>query len=139
MSGFNYKIISILILSSVSGFLFASPNKFSNNKLIKSDSLSIERDLLNEKNIITDRWFTVDKGYHLIGSIICTTGISNSCMQFADIKKEKSIQIGAGSTFALGLGKEFWDGRQKDNIFSWKDLSADILGILIGITLLQID
>ena len=39
----------------------------------------------------------------------------------------------------LGLGKEFWDRNQKDNIFSWKDLSADVLGILIGITLLQID
>lgn len=139
MSNFNYKIILIIIISSLFSFLFASPNKFSNNRLIKPDSLSFESDLLIETNIITDRWFAVDKGYHLIGSIMSTIGISNSCMQFADIKKEKSIQIGSGLTFALGLGKEFWDGHQKNNIFSWKDFSADILGILIGITLLQID
>ncbi len=139
MSNFNYKIVLIIILSSVSSFLFASPNRFSNSRLIKPDSLSLKNDLLIEANIITDRWFAVDKGYHLIGSIMSTIGISNSCMQFADIKKEKSIQIGAGLTFALGLGKEFWDGHQKNNIFSWKDVSVDMLGILVGITLLQID
>ena len=123
----------------MSNFLFAFSKKFSNNKLIKTDSLSLECDLSTDKNILKDHWFTADKGYHLIGSIISTTGISNSCMQFADIKKEKSIRIGAGVTFVLGLGKELWDRQQKDNIFSWKDLSADVLGILIGITLLQID
>jgi uncharacterized protein YfiM (DUF2279 family) len=139
MSGSDYKILLIIIILLISNFLFACSNKFSNNKLIKSDSLALECDLLSDTNILKDQWFAADKGYHLIGSIISTAGISNSCMQFADIKKEKSIRIGAGFTFMLGLGKEFWDRNQKDNIFSWKDLSADVLGILIGITLLQID
>ncbi len=126
-------------MSLVVNLLFASPNKFSHKKLINPDSLSTTNDLLIETNTIKDRWFSVDKGYHLIGSIISTTGISKSCMQFADIKKEKSIQIGVGLTFALGLSKEIWDGYKKNNFFSWRDLSADVLGILIGNILLQFD
>lgn len=123
----------------VSISLYASPAKFSNKQLIVTDSLSLNNDIINETNNNTDRWIAVDKGYHLIGSIISTTGISYSCMKFADIKKEKSIRIGIGFTFTLGLSKELWDGHKKNNIFSWKDLSVDILGILIGTTLLQID
>jgi uncharacterized protein YfiM (DUF2279 family) len=129
----------VLILYFFCASLFALPVKFSNDRLYSCDSLSSKNSLVNETNTITDRWIAVDKGYHLIGSIISTTGISNSCMQFADIKKEKSIRIGVGFTFALGVGKEIWDGHKNNNIFSWKDLSADILGILIGTALLQID
>jgi len=86
-----------------------------------------------------DRWISVDKGYHLIGSIISTTGITNLNIRFAKIENDKSLFIGAGFTLSLGLGKEFWDGRQENNYFSWKDLTADILGILIGSLLMQVD
>ena len=33
--------------------------------------------------------------------------------------------------FILGLGKEIFDSKQKDNIFSFKDLFSNILGIII--------
>jgi len=128
-----------MLLFLIPGFLNASPTRLLNVKHSNSDSVSANIINLTGANNKIDRWISADKGYHLIGSIISTTGISNSCIQFADIKKEKSIRIGAGLTFALGIGKEFWDGHQKNNIFSWKDLSADILGILIGTILLQID
>ena len=135
----KFKILLILIATFTSVSVNALPAKFSNTLMVQPDSISVDNYREIETNISTDRWIAVDKGYHLIGSIISTTGISNSCMQFADIKKEKSIRMGAGITFALGLGKEFWDGHKNDNSFSWKDLSADILGIIIGTLLLQID
>jgi uncharacterized protein YfiM (DUF2279 family) len=139
VSNSKFKIWLIIIVSFNVVSLSAFPATFYPDKLIQSDSVSVESSHLIETNFKTDRWIAVDKGYHLIGSILSTTGISNSCMQFADIKKEKSIRIGAGFTFALGLSKELWDGHKKDNIFSWKDLTADVLGILIGTALLQID
>ena len=135
----KFKILLILIATFTSVSVNALPAKFSNTLMVQPDSISVDNYREIETNISTDRWIAVDKGYHLIGSIISTTGISNSCMQFVDIKKEKSIRMGAGITFALGLGKEFWDGHKNDNSFSWKDLSADILGIIIGTLLLQID
>jgi len=133
------KIILVLIMSYTTASVYAFPLKMYENLRAQQDSVSIESKPITETNIQLDRWISADKGYHLIGSLISTTGISRSCMQFADIKKEKSIWMGAGITFTLGLGKEFWDGHKKNNIFSWKDLSADILGILIGTVLLQID
>ena len=135
----KFKILLILIATFTAVSVNALPAKFSNTLMVQPDSISVDNNREIETNTRTDRWIAVDKGYHLIGSIISTTGISNSCMQFADIKKEKSIRMGAGITFALGLGKEFWDGHKNDNSFSWKDLSADILGIIIGTLLLQID
>ena len=33
--------------------------------------------------------------------------------------------------FILGLGKEIFDSKQQDDIFSFKDLFSDILGIVI--------
>jgi len=92
-----------------------------------------------ETNINTDRWISVDKGFHLVGSLISTIGMSKSCIRFAEIKQKKSIWIGAGLSFTFGLSKEIRDGYQPNNFFSWKDLSADIAGILIGVALLQID
>jgi len=139
MSGYNNAVLAIIITLFFSNLLFASQSKFSCEKLLDSDSLSIKQNSILETNTKIDRWISVDKGYHLIGSIISTTGISNSCIRFAEIEKNKSIQIGVGFTFAFGLGKEFWDGYHKNNIFSWKDLTADVLGILIGAALLQID
>ena len=131
--------LAILAMILLPIFISASQTKFSCEKLIIVDSLLSKSDADIETNINNDRWISVDKGYHLIGSLISTIGITNSCMQFADIRKDKSMQIGVSCTFTLGVGKELWDSRKKNNFFSWKDLSADVLGILIGIFLMQID
>ena len=40
--------------------------------------------------------------------------------------------------FILGLGKEIFDSKQKDNKFDIKDLLADILGIIIEGLILMI-
>lgn len=119
--------------------LSANHTRFSSNKLIKLDSLSVKLNNDVETNIYNDRWISVDKGYHFVGSLISTTGITNSCIQFADIEKDKSLQIGVGFTFVLSVGKEMWDSRKRQNIFSWKDLSADLLGIIVGSILMQIE
>ena len=40
--------------------------------------------------------------------------------------------------FILGLGKEIFDSKQQDDIFSFKDLFSDILGIVIEGLILMI-
>ena len=40
--------------------------------------------------------------------------------------------------FILGLGKEIFDSKQQDDTFSFKDLFADILGIIIQGLILMI-
>ena len=139
MSVFNRAILVIMAIILLPIVLFSTPKNFTCDNLINSDSLWTEPKVLIETNLNQDRWISVDKGYHLIGSLISTTGISNSCMKFAEIKKDKSIYLGVGFTFTLGLSKELWDGQQNDNFFSWKDLTVNVLGILIGSILSQIE
>ena len=88
---------------------------------------------------VQDNWFSPDKGYHAMGSMISTTLIGQISLKGFDNSTQKSQIIGAGTTFTLGLAKELFDSRQPDNIFSWKDLTANGVGIIIGIILLGID
>jgi len=92
-----------------------------------------------EKKEVDDRWFSADKGFHVMGSMISTTLIGQISLKGFDNSIEKSKVIGAGTTFTLGLAKEFYDSQKPKNYFSWKDLAANGVGIIVGIILLGIN
>jgi uncharacterized protein YfiM (DUF2279 family) len=92
-----------------------------------------------KKTAVQDHWFTADKGYHVMGSMISTTFLGQVSMRGYNRSIETSKLIGAGTTFTLGLAKEIYDSRQPQNYFSWKDLAANGVGILLGIILISID
>jgi uncharacterized protein YfiM (DUF2279 family) len=92
-----------------------------------------------EKKDIDDQWFSADKGYHVLGSMISTTLIGQISSRGFDNSIEKSKAIGAGTTFTLGLAKEIHDSQKPKNYFSWKDLTANGVGIIVGIILLGIN
>jgi uncharacterized protein YfiM (DUF2279 family) len=46
--------------------------------------------------------------------------------------------IAAGAVFTFGLGKEIYDSHKPNNRFSWKDLTANVFGIVVGIILVSI-
>ena len=91
-----------------------------------------------EKENIRDQWFSPDKGYHVMGSLISTTLVGQISMNDFDNSTEKSQLIGAGTTFTLGLAKEIFDSKSPNNYFSWKDLAANGVGIIVGIILIGI-
>lgn len=43
---------------------------------------------------------------------------------------------GVACALAMGIGKEYGDKCAKDNIWSWDDVAADIVGAIIGATLI---
>lgn len=91
-----------------------------------------------KKTSSQDSWVSPDKGYHIAGSMIGTTLIGQMSVRRFDKSVKESQIIGASSTFALGVIKEFFDAGKPNNIFSWKDLAANGVGIVIGIILLGI-
>ena len=91
-----------------------------------------------EKTKISDGWFSPDKGYHLIGSMISTTFVGQLSKRGFNATPQNSQYIGAGMTFSLGLAKEIYDSGKPANIFSWKDLTANCVGILVGVLLLGV-
>ena len=86
-----------------------------------------------------DKWLSPDKGYHVMGSMISTTLVGQISLRSFGTSTEKSQVIGAGATFTLGFVKEINDLHKQQNYFSWKDLAADGVGIIIGIILLSIN
>jgi uncharacterized protein YfiM (DUF2279 family) len=86
-----------------------------------------------------DRWLSPDKGYHVMGSMIGTTLVGQISLRGFGNSVEKSQAIGAGATFTLGFVKEIFDSNKPQNCFSWKDLTANGVGIIIGIILISIN
>ncbi|MGD9489429.1 MAG: hypothetical protein AB7W47_15530 [Calditrichaceae bacterium] len=86
-----------------------------------------------------DHWFGRDKGLHFAGSLISTAAISNYLRRFSGTGKNKSNNIGMGLGFSVGLGKEIMDSRKQNGRFSYKDLIADLAGIICAGVLLNIE
>jgi len=80
----------------------------------------------------TDSWLGVDKALHVTGSMIFMVAVSKNLQRRAAYSKQKAFRVGFGLTIALGSAKEIWDGSKSDNYFSYKDLTADIIGACIG-------
>jgi uncharacterized protein YfiM (DUF2279 family) len=85
-----------------------------------------------------DRWFGDDKIRHAVGSMILTTLSAQIAIRKFDAAQTTGIRTGAGITLGLGFLKETYDQTKEDNFFSYKDLLADIVGITIGILILNI-
>ena len=94
--------------------------------------------LSGKQNKYSDNWLAKDKAKHLIGSFICTIFISKFCMYSYNESRDKSRYMSTGIVFTLGLAKEFADGRNKNNFFSWKDISSNICGIFLSFLILSV-
>ena len=124
----------LLILSYWQGV--AAAEKFNSALLlstVRSDTLQISQKSAG------DSWVGRDKGLHLIGSMISTIALSKTSQTFFDKSRSQSLKLGISITFELGLRKELWDSTKKNNKFSYKDLTANIIGILIGSALLNLE
>ena len=96
-------------------------------------------DSVNKVLVKTDAWFGSDKIRHMTGSMIATTFTAQIARRQFNLSRKDATKIAIGITFSLGLAKETFDHTRRDNIFSWKDLTADLLGITLGVLLLNID
>jgi uncharacterized protein YfiM (DUF2279 family) len=86
---------------------------------------------------IPDLWFGKDKARHLVASFLLVGAASRWYgHQVGMGKKEERIVFGMGATLVIGAAKEVWDGWSGKGRASWKDLAADILGLLAGAYLL---
>lgn len=87
---------------------------------------------------IRDIWLSEDKARHLAGGMIATTFSAQIAMRRFNVSHKEAIRYGIGITFSLGIAKEVFDHTSPNNFFSWKDLIANMVGITIGVILLNI-
>jgi uncharacterized protein YfiM (DUF2279 family) len=81
---------------------------------------------------VNDKWFSKDKWMHLSASYFTTIQSAYALENMLLVKPENSRYISVGITLSFSLGKEFYDVFAKKSIFSWKDLTYDILGAGLG-------
>ncbi|MGD9900343.1 MAG: hypothetical protein AB7T22_14560 [Calditrichaceae bacterium] len=106
---------------------------YSKSDLMKNDSLN------SISKYPADHWFGRDKGLHFAGSLISAAAVSNYLQRFSGTPKNKSKNIGMALSFSLGLGKELMDSGKQNVRFSFKDLIADLAGIICAGVLLNIE
>lgn len=103
-------------------------------KFVETDSSKY----VNPKITLSESWFGLDKGQHFTGSLIGTIMLSQVNNRYFDINKSNSKMIGVGIVFSIGITKELFDSKKNNNIFSWKDLVANVAGIITGIAVMEI-
>jgi len=119
------KIFLILFL-----LVFINTLSAKGHKVFSVDSLYLS----THKSHLTfkDDWIAKDKGMHVVGSFIAAGITMSSLKRFADFSKTRSVNYAVSFSFSIGLFKEIYDGQQNNNQFSYKDLSADLLGNIIA-------
>ncbi len=101
------------------------------------DPESSGRLLLQENNtgnkVKEDKWIGWDKfGHFFVSGFLAGASYSIYHKNF-DNDKESSVYFASILTLGAGVGKEVSDSRKPKNIFSYKDLIFDILGISAGL------
>jgi uncharacterized protein YfiM (DUF2279 family) len=101
-----------------------------NNLLVLAEKLNSSKQ---------DRWFAEDKARHLIGSFMSTILFAQVSEQIHDSPASKNKIFGVSICLTLGVTKEVTDHYKKNNQFSWKDMTANMVGIVCAIFLLGFD
>ena len=78
-----------------------------------------------------DSWFSPDKFDHLFVSAL-VSGCGFWVLQVAHNDEDQSLIYSVGVTVCLGAFKEVYDLHHPDRRASWKDLTVDFIGALLG-------
>jgi len=86
-----------------------------------------------EEKVYNDRWLARDKASHLALSA-ALVGFSYHLLRYEQHKPGASSRnLAAGISIGWGLAKETRDASRPGNHFCYKDLTADLLGVGLGI------
>lgn len=81
-----------------------------------------------------DPWLGVDKAKHVAFSFLWTLGTQYVAVNKGRFSEAQALPISAGTSAAVGLSKEYYDLRMgPTQFFSYKDLVADGVGILLAV------
>lgn len=86
-----------------------------------------------------DRWLGRDKALHAGGSFLLTLSGQYVLVAKGGLSDGDALPLSAGAALGLGLLKETVDaGRETAPLFSWRDLAADALGVLLAALVIEL-
>lgn len=84
-----------------------------------------------------DSWFGFDKVQHVSFSFLWTLGTQYVVVNKGRLSEPQALPISISTSAALGLSKELYDlHRGPQRLFSYRDLVADGVGILLAVGLI---
>ncbi|RKY62292.1 MAG: hypothetical protein DRP96_00625 [Candidatus Neomarinimicrobiota bacterium] len=86
---------------------------------------------------IGDDWFGVDKLKHLSSSFMITTTAYYFQANVGNVSSLNSRRNAGMVTISLGLSKEMFDRKKPNGFFSWRDLTADVMGVGLALFFIQ--
>lgn len=79
-----------------------------------------------------DRWLAVDKVQHVTFSFLWTLGSQYVLTNKAGWSERRALPWSAGGSVSIGVSKEVLDASDPLNTFSWRDLTANVVGIALA-------
>ncbi len=79
-----------------------------------------------------DRWLAPDKARHLLASAFLCGAAFWTLHHHLEQSSRTSLKTAVLFTFSLGAAKEIRDSFAVKGCSSWKDLAADLAGIILG-------
>lgn len=83
-----------------------------------------------------DPWFARDKALHLSYSFLWTLSSQYVLTHKTALSHNEAIPWALTSGFTIGLTKELYDHRRPQNVFSWRDMTANAVGIGLAAALI---
>ena len=116
----------ILVLLFFTSLAFSKDNSFFEN-------LKIEiKDSENTNPEVKDDWIAIDKLQHFSYSLLISLGCQYILVNKMNNTEKSSLPISSAFSFSAGLLKELNDKKGKNGYFSFKDIVANIGGIMVG-------
>jgi len=83
-----------------------------------------------------DPWLARDKALHLSYSFLWTLSSQYVLTHKTALSHNEAIPWALTSGFTIGLTKELYDHRRPQNVFSWRDMTANAVGIGLAAALI---
>jgi len=129
------RFLFIFIIASLA---LNAQNDLTNIQKINNYGVSLDRlsDMKNKSERV-DKWFAIDKLQHFSYSCLISLGCQYVLVNKNGKTEEESLPISSSLSFSAGLLKELDDNRKENGFFSWKDMVANIVGIIVATVIIS--
>ena len=121
-------ILVILFLSSLAVCKENSISYAVNNEI---------ENFAEKKPEVKDDWIAIDKVQHFSYSLFISLGFQYVLVNKMNNTEKSSLPISSAFSFSTGLLKELNDKKGKNGFFSFKDMVANFVGILVGVIIIN--
>ena len=110
---------------------------FSGLAICKESSISYKvnneiKNFAEKKPEVKDDWIAIDKVQHFSYSLLISLGCQYVLVNKMNNTEKSSLPISSAFSFSAGLLKELNDQKGNNGFFSFKDMVANFVGIMVG-------